>query len=85
MPFDLFEDHQAAMKRGSRGNSSRGWANGLVAAGSITESADSGRGVHYPPRCSRRRQQVNLHPFGLQDYTVTLLGNVLYTSALGFT
>jgi hypothetical protein len=58
--------------------------NGLVATGSITESEQSGRGVHYITSLLPPAKQANLHPFGLQNYTVTFLGYVLFTSALGF-
>jgi hypothetical protein len=57
---------------------------GLVATGSVTESADSGRGIHYVTSLLPPATQANLHPFGLQNYTVTFLGYVVFTSALGF-
>ncbi|MEF8809204.1 M14 family zinc carboxypeptidase, partial [Natronomonas sp.] len=50
----------------------------------ITEAEDSGRGIHYISSLLPPAWQGNLHPFGLQNYTVTFLGNVLFTSALGF-
>ena len=61
-----------------------GLTDGAVTAGSITESADSGRGVHVVASLLPPSTQANLHPFGLQSYTVTFLGNLLLTSALGF-
>ncbi|QLD86685.1 hypothetical protein HWV23_13420 [Natronomonas halophila] len=61
-----------------------GRTNSLVAAGSITEAEDSGRGIHYISSLLPPAWQANLHPFGLQNYTVTFLGNILLTSALGF-
>ncbi|MFT4884005.1 MAG: hypothetical protein ACI8U4_001518 [Natronomonas sp.] len=61
-----------------------GWTNGQVATGSITEAEDSGRGIHYIASLLPPATQANLHPFGLQNYTVTFLGYILFTSALGF-
>lgn len=55
-----------------------------VVAGSITESEDSGRGVHLVGSLLPRATQSNVHAFGLLDYTVSFLGNLVFTSALGF-
>ncbi len=57
---------------------------GSVAAGSITESRQSGRGIHLISSLLPPATQKNLHPFGLQNYTVTFLGNLMFTSALGW-
>lgn len=56
---------------------------GVVAA-SVTESEDSGRGVHLVGSLLPRATQTNVHAFGLLDYTVSFLGNLIFTSALGF-
>ncbi|QLD88490.1 hypothetical protein HWV07_05355 [Natronomonas salina] len=84
-PMDLVDEAAFTEAAADGVASVAGWTNGLVAAGSITESADSGRGVHFVSSLLPPATQANLHPFGLQNYTVTFLGNVLFTSALGFT
>ncbi|PSQ44150.1 hypothetical protein BRD07_00585, partial [Halobacteriales archaeon QS_9_68_42] len=57
---------------------------GLVATGSFTPDETTGTGVHYVSSLLPPGKQENLHPFGLQSYTVTFLGNLVLTSALGF-
>ena len=46
--------------------------------------ATTGTGVHYVSSLLPPGKQENLHPFGLQSYTLTFLGNLVLTSALGF-
>ncbi len=55
-----------------------------IAAASITPDDSTGTGVHVISSLLPTTTQRNLHPFGLQNYTVTFLGYVLFTSALGF-
>ena len=55
-----------------------------IAAASITPDDSTGTGVHVVSSLLPPPTQRNLHPFGLQSYTVTFLGYVMFTSALGF-
>ena len=55
-----------------------------IVAASITPDDSTGTGVHVISSLLPTPTQRNLHPFGLQNYTVTFLGYVLFTSALGF-
>jgi hypothetical protein len=74
-----------SFESGARGVPSvAGYTDGLVATGSITESADSGRGIHVISSLLPPASQRNIHPFGLLDYTVSFLGYLVLTSALGF-
>jgi len=57
---------------------------GGIAAASLTPDDTTGEGVHLISSLLPTATQRNLHPFGLEDYTVTFLGYVLLTSALGF-
>jgi hypothetical protein len=82
-PMDLLEED--AFTSAAAGEASiAGRTNSRVAAASVTESENSGRGIHYIASLLPPATQANLHPFGLQNYTVTFLGNLLFTSALGF-
>jgi len=83
-PMDLL-DESAFLSAANQGVASvAARTNGLVATGSVTESTDSGRGIHYISSLLPPATQANLHPFGLQNYAVTFLGNIVFTSALGF-
>jgi hypothetical protein len=82
-PMDLLDE--AAFTEAAAGvGSIAGRTNGLVATASVTESESSGRGIHYISSLLPPATQANLHPFGLQNYTPTFLGYILFTSALGF-
>jgi hypothetical protein len=84
-PMDLV-DESAFLSAANEGIASvAARTNGLVATGSVTEDAETGRGIHYISSLLPPATQANLHPFGLQNYTVTFLGNIVFTSALGFT
>ncbi|MFW5964526.1 MAG: hypothetical protein ACOCQM_06640, partial [Natronomonas sp.] len=83
-PMDLIDEAAFTSAANDGVASVAGRTNGLVAAGSITEGETSGRGIHYISSLLPPATQANLHPFGLQNYTVTFLGNILFTSALGF-
>lgn len=82
-PMHLIDE--AAFEESAEGEASvAGHTDDYVAAGSITEAADSGRGVHVVSSLLPPATQRNLHPFGLQAYAVSFLGNLVFTSALGF-
>jgi hypothetical protein len=55
-----------------------------IAAASLTPDDSTGRGIHLVTSLLPPATQKNLHPFGLQNYTVTFLGYVMLTSALGW-
>jgi hypothetical protein len=55
-----------------------------IAAASLTPDDTTQAGVHLVSSLLPTPTQVNVHPFGLQSYTVTFLGYVMLTSALGF-
>jgi hypothetical protein len=82
-PMDLVDEAAFAAAANDGVASVAGRTDGLVAAGSITPDATTDTGVHYISSLLPPATQANLHPFGLQNYTVTFLGNVMFTSALG--
>jgi hypothetical protein len=55
-----------------------------ISAASLTPDDTTQAGVHLISSLLPTATQKNLHPFGLEDYTVTFLGYVMFTSALGF-
>ena len=85
-PLDLVDEDRFALAAEDAAGvpSVAGRAADRVAAGSITESANSGRGVHVVSSLLPPASQSNLHPFGLLNYTTTFLGYVVLTSTLGF-
>jgi len=83
-PMDLLDEGAFAAAANDCVASVAGRTNGLVAAGSITPDETTDTGVHYVSSLLPPATQANLHPFGLQNYTLTFLGYILFTSALGF-
>jgi hypothetical protein len=55
-----------------------------VAAASVTPDDTTGDGIHVIGSLLPPATQKNVHAFGLMDYTVTFMGYVLLTSALGW-
>jgi hypothetical protein len=83
-PMDLVAEDAFTAAANDGVASVAAWRDGLVATGSVTESTDSGRGIHFISSLLPPATQKHLHPFGLQNYTVTFLGYTVLTSALGF-
>lgn len=83
-PMDLIAEDAFTAAADGGVASIAAWTDGQVATGSVTEADDSGRGIHYVSSLLPPATQRNLHPFGLQNYTVTFLGYIVLTSALGF-
>ncbi|WP_276261063.1 M14 family metallopeptidase [Haloglomus litoreum] len=75
---------QGAFTGGPATSSVAGTIDGAVATGSLTRGPDDGTGVHVIGSLLPPASQANLHPFGLLDYTVSFLGYLVFTSALGF-
>jgi hypothetical protein len=75
---------ESAFTGGPATASVAGRTDGAVATGSLTPAADQGTGIHVIGSLLPPASQANLHPFGLLDYTVSFLGYLVFTSALGF-
>ena len=75
---------ESAFTGGPAVSSVAGRTGGQVATGSLTRSTDDGTGIHVVGSLLPPASQSNLHPFGLLDYTVSFLGYLVFTSALGF-
>jgi hypothetical protein len=75
---------QSAFTSGPATSSVAGNIDGSVATGSLTRASDDGTGIHVIGSLLPPASQANLHPFGLLDYTVSFLGYLVFTSALGF-
>ncbi|WP_255196741.1 M14 family metallopeptidase [Halorarius litoreus] len=76
--------NETAFTTGPAVSSVAGRTDGQVATGSLTPSSDSGTGIHVVGSLLPPASQSNLHPFGVLDYTVSFLGYLVFTSALGF-
>jgi len=74
---------ESAFTDGPAAASVAGRIEGDIATGSLTSGTD-GTGVHVIGSLLPPASQANLHPFGLLDYTVSFLGYLVFTSALGF-
>jgi hypothetical protein len=75
---------EAAFTAGPAVSSVAGRTGGAVATGSLTHVPDDGTGIHVVGSLLPPASQADLHPFGLLDYTVSYLGYLVFTSALGF-
>ena len=84
-PMDLLDESALAAASGDSAASVAARTDGRVAAASVTPDGTTDTGIHYISSLLPPATQANLHPFGLQNYTVTFLGNIMLTSALGFT
>ncbi|WP_254821851.1 M14 family metallopeptidase [Haloglomus halophilum] len=75
---------ESAFTSGPATASVAGNIDGAVATGSLTRGPQDGTGIHVIGSLLPPASQANLHPFGLLDYTVSFLGYLVFTSALGF-
>ncbi|WP_276248004.1 M14 family zinc carboxypeptidase [Haladaptatus sp. YSMS36] len=62
-----------------------GTTDGRISAGSLTWTADDRTGIHCIGSLLPPASQSNLHPFGMLDYSVSFLGYLVLTNAMGFT
>jgi hypothetical protein len=75
---------EGAFTSGPATASVAGRIQGGVGTGSLTREPTDGTGIHVIGSLLPPASQANLHPFGLLDYTVSFLGYLVFTSALGF-